>query len=224
MSKLERSLSVIGFGLGMMLWSTTISAQQAPQPVEQQGPKVELGQPQTAPTSADKAQAKAIKEKISFLLSGYEYFPDRAELDAVGNPALVGAALLSLFHDEAQSVTLRLRALEAMGYYQERWSEELLLGLLKQASTTQDKQQLRFERAVRRRAALGLAKAHGAQSVPTLDALLRSPQEDLQLKMTIVSALGKHGGKPGMLSLERLRRDASADETLRQEALKYVKP
>ena len=215
------------------LWTSSALAQQGPAPT-QQGPAPELpplGQPSSSSASSttltpNPAQpAQPLMERLVFVLSGYDYFPTRPQLDALAPTAQLGAALLLIAQDEAATPSLRLRALDAMGYYADHeplWRH--LESLVGQQTPPADLQQLRLWRAMRRHAVLSLARARGAQAAPTLAPLLAADQ-DFQLQMTAISALGKHGGEPGKRALRALRargQRQALDPLITQELERYL--
>lgn len=52
----------------------------------------------TSPKTTVKTTSKQ-KDKLIFLLSGYEFFPKRTDLNKIGNEAQVGTLLLSIAQD-----------------------------------------------------------------------------------------------------------------------------
>lgn len=199
MAKVMGAALVVMMGTGATAWA-------------QQQPGTAPGEPGAGKEIVVDAGAKVPgisapdRERVLFLLRGYEYFPTRADLDAVA-PAEAMAPLLRELAGSADSgAALRLRSVDALGYYKDEATRALLREWALKAPTSTDKGMLRFEMSRQHHAITSLAKAGGEQEVAFLSGLLK--QQDVQLQLTAISALGKHGGAKGRAVLEALSKEA----------------
>ena len=103
---------------------SSAGAQETPKP-SVPVPAVPAVPEEPAPVTAEVPQ-QSVKDRLAFLLSGYEYFPTRADLDVVGSPDVVAAELRGMALDETGRPSLRLRATDALGYYGDAESVTLL--------------------------------------------------------------------------------------------------
>lgn len=214
---------LMALGVSMAL-STSATAQKASDlPDSHTGDHThDHSQDHDARKSAEKTVAeKPAIERVRFLLSGYEYFPDRAALDEVGEAAEISTLLRELSADSKERPTLRLRAVDALAYYTDQATKNYLESLIASPDSTGDKVQKRTTRLLRHHAVTSLAKAHGEAALATLEPLLLD--DEIQLKMTAISAIGKHMGPSGKQRLQDLRETIDNPVVLR-ELRKYVKP
>ncbi len=187
------------------------SAQQAgtPPPVEVPTPPVTA----TPPTSV-------VADRLTFLLSGYEYFPTRVDLDAVGSADEIAAQLRTFALDEAARPSLRLRAVDALGYYDDEATVALLTRLCTEPPQPDlERRKLRTAGLLQHHAITALARAKRADAVPVLETVFAT--HDTQLTLTAVHALGKHGGEEGRAALARLA-EQSQDKMVTRELRKWV--
>jgi hypothetical protein len=209
----DKALSgLLGAALVIGLLATPALSQQA-QPGPVTGPVV--GPIVNTPDPDAAARRDALNKRLTFLLSGYEYFPDRATLDKEGAEAEVVAALLGFVRDAQARPTLRTKAIDALGYYNVAASVEALRPLaLTPLAAGLPIEEERVQSSMRHHAIMSLARAAGEQAVPWLKPLLSDA--DLQLQLTAVSALGKHGGAAGRAELTALKKTATHPILLRE--------
>lgn len=161
----------------------------------------------------------SVEERLKFLLSGYEYFPTRADLDAVAKPEVVVATLLRFAADDAARTTLRLRAVDALGYYDSAESVEYLGELVGTKLDALPRKRLRVASLLKHHAITSLARAGKDKAVPHIAAVLAA--DDVQLRLTAIHALGKHGGDDGRAVLQAHRKNEKS-EFVRRELQKWV--
>lgn len=195
-----------------------VSAQAQPGPVV--GPTDPVVGPVERPAPLDPARAARLTERLGFLLSGYEYFPDRATLDKEGSAAEVVAVLLAMSADGKQRPAIRVKAIDALGYYDEAAGVARLRVLAMSAPS--DKlpvAELRLADSMRHHAIAALARALGERAVGELKLLLGDG--DLQIQLTAVSALGKYGGAAGRAALVELS-ESTTHPILMREIKKHI--
>lgn len=159
--------------------------------------------PDGPPVQAEPQPPKpSIEERVTFLLSGYEYFPTRADLDAVAKPDVMVPLLVALARDADKRNTLRLRAVDALGYYDDEASGELLLELARVEPDELPRKKRRIAVLLKHHAITSLARARKEAAVEDLAPLLKD--EDVQIRITVVNAFGKHGGASGKAKLADL--------------------
>ncbi|MBA2664806.1 MAG: HEAT repeat domain-containing protein [Bradymonadaceae bacterium] len=163
-------------------------------------------------------QAKA-REKVVLLLSGYHHFPSRADLDAVAEAEPLMAVLRALAEDEAVAPSMRLRAVDAMGLYDESAATLYLIARIAPVPESTPSEEARTLGLMRHRAMIALAKSRGVHSIEHLAPLLSDP--DLQLRLTAISALGKHGGDSATKLLRALK-ERDTHHAIQREINKYV--
>ncbi len=207
------------FALSMGLPSAAI-AQEAG---DLSGPGVGIiGQPApvTKKPEAELPDQKPI-DRIRFLLSGYEYFPTRDDLDKVGSAEEISTLLRQLASEPTNRPTLRLRAVDALGYYEDETTRAYLETLIEAPKTeAKDKVTRRTNKLLRHHAITSIARAHGENALSTLEPLL--VHEDVQLKMTAISAIGKHTGKRGKERLQALAKTVK-NPVVKRELRKHLK-
>lgn len=214
-----RRLALLALTLTASLLTSALEAQVTPSTTPS-GPLLDGEQ---AKPSQDDVKAKLLRlDRLTFLLSGYEHFPTRAELDGVGSADQLITLLLEVQADEQQSTTLRLRAIDAMGYYDQASIIARLNALIAQEQAPQDKQALRLWRATRRHAVLSLARAQGPAALKSLSLLLK-PEQDFQLQLTVISAIGKHTGAQGLKQLRAYGQTPGLDPLIIQELHKHLR-
>ena len=147
----------------------------------------------------------AERQKIQFLLSGYEYFPSAGELKRVSPHA--HAILFEIASDRDALPSLRLRAIDALGLLPKSealasfFEDKLKTGEL---STVYANHYINASMKVYREAAL-----------PWVSPLLN--HVDLQTQMTAVHAIGRFGGLEGRQILNfhaQFTRDAILFESI----------
>lgn len=158
-----------------------------------------------------------VEKRLVFALSGYHAFPTRAELDAIADADTITRMLRRFATSTDQRPSMRTRAVDALGYYDDAETREFLEALIEEPSSSGASE--RVADLMRHHAITSLAKAHGDAAVETLAPLLDS--DDFQIKMTTVVALAKHGGAQAKKRLRALREETD-DRMIRREIDKYV--
>ncbi len=194
--RLHRTLIVLAAVLGvlsLLAVPTVLSAQVQPGPVDgATAPAVDAPavdspgvDPQIAPPPATSDQ------RIRVLLSGYEFFPTRDDLLAVSPVA--SAILIAIYEDEDALPTMRSRAIDALGYFNDDLTSTFFASLLERHASI-DKRHLHH-------ALTAYAKAFGTLSVEREAIFLE--HEDAQIRLTTVTALDEFGGRPALELLKK---------------------
>lgn len=179
------------------------------------GPKVDVGDapPEVTP------EAQAVRERVEFLLSGYEYFPSREELDKVARSEQMTLILQAISVDAAAAPTMRSRAVDALGYYEDETTIMHLRGLSLSETAGLPRKELRAARALRYHAITSFARAAGVDALGDLQGLM--DHAEVQVQLSAISAIGKHCGAPGKQVLEA-RQAVEKDQTLSRELRKHT--
>jgi hypothetical protein len=228
---IRRSLQFVFISL-VTLSVGLATAQQVPDPTGAPTPGAgtvtpspdPAGQPTAAPTpktdTQDKPDTQSLRERVEFALSGYEYFPTRDDLDKIGDPADVAAVLQDIVRDADASAMHRLRAVDALGFYDLPQVADFLRSLTQGAKAADIEASARHGVLMQHHAITALARSQRGKSVGDLEQFLTG--SDLQLKLTAIVALGKHGREDGR---ERLRTLVASDDDrlVQREAKKYLK-
>lgn len=210
---------IIALGVGLASgFAANTAAQESPEAPAEQTPEI-IDEKTPTPSKAEVPERSA-EERVVFLLSGYEYFPTRADLDAVAPAEEISALLRAMAEDEDRRPTQRLRAVDALGHY----DDEVTVELLTRIATSAPKKELRGRKArtanlLQHHAITSLAKSLDEEAVPALTPLLDS--DDLQIQLTVIHALGKHGGKPARTKLAALKRRTD-NSVIRRELARWV--
>lgn len=146
--------------------------------------------PNAPPTPPPADTPERRRERVVFLLSGYEFFPTRADLDRIGTPAQLIPLLDTLLADTSTREVLKLRVVEALGLYAEPQAHAPLIRIVRAETRRLQPEDRRFATALRHRAISALARGAQGASLPTLAPLL--DHDDLQLRLSTIIALGKH--------------------------------
>ena len=172
----------------------------------------------TPPAHSPEAdKASPLRQRIVVLLSGFEYFPTKADLEQGTDEAAVSALLQQLVSDASERPLVRTKAVDALGYYADEESRELLLGLARTpVNVTED----RLGDSMRHHAITSLAKSQKDRAVGDLKPLLEDP--DIQIRLSAVVALGKHAQQAARpVLLERL--SLERNDTVTRELERYVR-
>lgn len=145
--------------------------------------------PNAPPTPPPADTPERRKERVVFLLSGYEFFPTRADLDRIGTPAQIIGLLDALLSDASTREVLKLRAVEALGLYPDAAAQAPLTRIVRAETRRLKPEDRRFATALRHRAISALARSARGDSTATLAPLLH--HSDLQLRLSAIVALGK---------------------------------
>jgi len=115
---------------------------------------------------------------------------------------------------------MRTKAIDALGYY----NDDTTISFLKHVTALDPNEATpklkRATRSMKHHAIMALAKTLSEGAVEALEASLKDP--DIQIRMTAISALGKHCGKPGKSRLQQLGK-VEENPYVRRELRKYVK-
>ncbi|MEM1348240.1 MAG: HEAT repeat domain-containing protein [Myxococcota bacterium] len=175
--------------------------------------------PSPAPTKSLSASERT--ERLKFLLSGYEYFPERAELERLGDDATMTSLLVTLARDEAARPMLRTRAVDALGYYDHDTSTAYLSALTRTSTARLPVKKRRVASSMRHHAIMALGQAMGARALDALAPLLGD--DDLQIQMTAAASIGRYTGKAGTPLLTKALEEAT-HPALRRELQKHLHP
>lgn len=149
-------------------------------------------------------------DKIRLLLSGYEYFPTRADLEAVSPNAQ--QVLIHIAQDKDALPTLRLRAIDALGLFAQGEHAALYFeGTLHQQ---------RGEEIYLRHAMSSSLKAFGQQALPWVQPYLE--HQDMQLRLTAIHSIGNLGGQEG-IELLRVRHTVEQDSFVRKQMGRFLR-
>lgn len=186
----------------------------------------EVPSPQTPPQMSpvdgpETPEQPSIEERLTFLLSGYEYFPTREDLDAVAAAEVVSAQLRAFVTNTDLRPTHRIRSVDALGYYDDDATIELLMDLARsEPKDGASRRELRTSNLLKHHAITAIARSKEHESTEVLTPLLE--HADVQIVLTTVHALGKHGGDSGRAALRKLR-DETTKGLIRREAAKWVR-
>lgn len=144
-----------------------------------------------APSPRAQPDHERRRERLLFLLSGYEHFPTRDELGPTTDDATLSAELRAIAADTSLRPSLRARAVWALGYFDD---DETFAALerLAEVDLARVKPMLRAPAdAMRHRAIAAMARARGARALPALVALF--DHADLQVRVSALRAAGSTG-------------------------------
>lgn len=174
----------------------------------------------TAPPETGPQTPEEMRERLIFLLSGYEFFPSRDDLDKVGGADEIVSILVDIVRDADGTAMHRLRAVDALGFYDEPAAAQFLRKLVKGAKAAGVEASARHSVLMQHHAITAIARSQRDEAVADLEPFLVG--SDLQLKLSAVVALGKHGKDDGR---ERLRALIESDDNkhVQREARKYLR-
>lgn len=191
----------------ILLSASAVSAQET-KPITQDPIPTPIETPQQSST-----------DRLLFLLSGYHYFPTQDDLKELGDDEKVASMLRNLASETSQRPTIRLKAVDALAYYSDKATLGFLEYLIATDWKTLEKNNQRTAKLMSHHAIMSFAKSQKEAALPTLEAALTGA--DLQLKLTTISAIGKHGGEDGKARLTRLNASES-NAVAKREIRKYV--
>ena len=180
--------------IALLFVTTSVAAQEVSNPV------------QTPVTGADNLASPSpdelvkIRRRVEFLLSGYEFFPKRADFDAVAPGEVIAPILRDIVDDTTARPSFRTRAIDALGYFDDDDTASFLLERIAKKVTVEGKLK-RVEKSLRHHAFL--------------------KNDDLQIRLTAITALGKFGGKAGKKVLIDAK-SAEKNNVARSVFRKYV--
>lgn len=174
-----------GLTLAVATTAITLSVAQTPQNPPDPGTQ--------APPTPQAPQANT-EARIRLLLSGYDSFPTADELRAVSPAA--PAFLMQIAQDKTALPTLRNRAIDALGYFDEPEVKAFLTVILTEPDTAPE---MGVHKAI-----TALMKLEGEDGLGQVSPFLQ--HEDVQLRLTAVEAIGNFGGRGGRVLLEERRK------------------
>jgi len=166
-------------------------------------------------TEAEETQEaeRSIRERLTFLLKAHGAAPEKETLEELGDDARIARLLIEIAEDSSQRVSVRMRAVDVMRYFEESTVVAYLEDKLQPVSTVERSEIGDLRRKIAHSAINSLAKLQGDASLSVLSKYLASDQ--LQLKLTAISAIGTFGGEAGVEKLRELRRRTDDDAVLR---------
>lgn len=184
--------------------ATAISAPAFAEPTQGAADGAVDGAPTSEVAETDTIKNRAmVRQRLEFLLSGYEYFPSRKDLDHLAPPSAIVTLLKEMAHEADLRPTMRLRAVDALSLYEGDEVRDFLTAVLAIHPDEVEPDQLRVTRLMRHRAINSLARLDAEKAVDTLRPFLED--SDLQIRLTAISALGQFGGEAGKKAIEDLR-------------------
>ena len=175
----------------ILLSAPEVWSQERPQgPPSMRTPDDLPSRVQDAPTPHPTQTLERRRERVLFLLSGYEFFPSRDDLGP-GTDAELSAELRAIASDPALRPSLRARAIKALGYFDDdatsealtRWANVDMRRVKPKLRATAD--------AMRHSAIASLARARGPRALPSLVVLFT--HDDLQVRVSALRAAGSIG-------------------------------
>ncbi len=156
----------------------------------------------------DKGNMISTAERVRVLLSGYEYFPSRQDLDKVGGADLIVEVLESFAEDRSQRPSLRLRAIDALGFYNSQRVQVFLRATIERKINADDKPvSKRTLRLMQSHAITSYAKAFKKNGLVFLKTLAESGSTDT--KISAIYGIGKHCGDEGRSVIAELKKSES---------------
>ncbi len=162
-----------------------------------------------APAQTPESEAAQHKERIRFLLSGYEYFPSRADLEKVTPDA--PTILMEFANAPGELPSTRLRALDALGLFE----QDNRVASFFETMLAQGKNQEKYLR----HAITSSLKACGTQALPWVQPYLQ--HTDTQMRISAVYALGRLGGKEGVAML-RTHQGLETNATVKAQMSRFL--
>lgn len=191
------------------------ASQDADAPVVVDGPKIDANDTPPAVVPGE----QTVRERVEFLLSGYEYFPTRSDLDDVAIAAQMTPVLQAISVDGAMAPTMKSRAVDALGYYEDEATVVHLRKLALTETVGLPRKELRAARALRYHAITSFARAAGADALGDLQGLMS--HDEMQVQLSAISAIGKHCGGEGKQTLQA-RQDTEQDQVVLRELRKHT--
>lgn len=176
----------------LLTFSTSSFAQEQIEPIE-----TPVDGPNNVKSPSPDELVK-IRKRVEFLLSGYEFFPKRADLDAVAPGEVITGVLQAIVEDEDARPSMRTRAVDALGYYDDDETQKFLIKKMSTEVVVKTKM-ARVYKSIRHHAMTSFAKSLREKSVPQITPFLKN--DSLQVRLTAITALGKFGGKDGRAEL-----------------------
>ncbi|GEM_PF-6006380 len=171
------------------------------------------GSPVIEPVDVDTNDKRSEEERIRFLLSGYEYFPSKQDLLKVGDGARVQSILIALVKNVSKRPSLRLRAVDALGYFKGDKVDTFLKTTIASTVKGKDGVQNRTQKRIRSHAITSFAKSAQKDGLKFLTKL--AIHSDLDIRLSAIYGIGKHCGKEGRVVLSTLAKKEENSTVLR---------
>ena len=172
-------------------------------------------------TQVGQTDDRSLRDKVSYLLGGYHFVPERETFDELAEPEQLRATFRSIATDEEARPSLRMRAVDSLALYPNDDVRSFLESLADAPSEDLSEQQRRVAGLMRHHAITGIARMVDGEeaTVAALEGYLAD--ENFQVQLTAVAALGRYAGEAGAERLSALAK--STDDTiLREEIGKYT--
>ncbi len=162
-----------------------------------------------ASAQATPAPSQAARDQVVMMLSGYEFFPTRAQLEAASPE--VAEILVTLIQDADQLPSLRVRAIDALGLFSDdpvaaiHFERVLAVG--------------EMEETYLRHSLTSSLKAFGPRALPWVQPYMS--HADMQTRLDAAYATARFGGADGVEML-RLRKSLEKDPFVRDQLTKLV--
>ncbi|MFP4599974.1 MAG: HEAT repeat domain-containing protein [Persicimonas sp.] len=189
---------------GLLLTAIVFAAYAMhPQAAAQQMSELEDPVSDKRPTDESGAdEAAELRERLVFWLNGYHGAASAEQLAALGESATVAGALREICADARLRPSLRVRAIDGLGFFGEPSTVEFLKEIVDAPHQALESPRRSTAERFQRHAMLSFARLEGPAAVETLSRFLEA--DDLQLRISAVETIGRFGGQAGRLRLERL--------------------
>lgn len=177
----------------------SMHAQAAAQQISEHEDPVSDERPTDKP--GDEA-ADEMRERLLFWLNSYHGAPSGEQLESLGEPAAVAEGLRELCADAGLRPSLRVRAIDGLGFFDESSTVEFLKEIVDAPRQALEAPRRSTAERFQRHAMRSFARIQGPAAVETLERFLEA--DDLQLRISAVETIGRFGGQAGRLRLERL--------------------
>jgi hypothetical protein len=162
-----------------------------------------------ASAQATPAPADSGRDKVVMMLSGYEFFPTRSQLEAAAPNA--PELLAALSRDETQLPSLRIRAIDALGLFDDHpVAARHFEGVLAAGG---------LDESCLRHSLTSSLKAFGPRALPWVQPYLS--HTDSQIRLDAAYATSRFGGPDGVEML-RFRKSLESDPFVRDQLTKLV--
>jgi hypothetical protein len=146
--------------------------------------------PRAAPPPSAGPADPVLKQKIIAAMSGYEHIVTKEELDRLGDPQALTAALLDINRDQSVHLAVRTNALVSLRHYPSPVAKAAFESALLAAETPD---------VIRRSAVKAYGAGFGQEAVPVLARVLEN--QELHTRNLAVKTLAKIGGNQAQTAL-----------------------
>ena len=150
-----------------VLASMTAPACTRPQPAGGGSTRAAITAAPAPSAAAHDPTLPTLRDRLVSALSGYEHLVSKDELDRLGSPPALTAALTSIYDDASVEPFVRINALTSLRFYPAARSRSVLERALMSSETSD---------AARRAAVKAYGTGFGVEAVPVLDRLLDHPE------------------------------------------------